>query len=80
MKWNRHLSLTALCIAALGGAASEPAAPIQDRRLLEWVSCPFNTSNARLRVECGRCERFIKFAPQVEPFVTAANKAEAEGR
>ena len=56
MKWNRHLSLMALCIAILGGPASEPAAPTQDRRLLERVSCPFDTSNALLRVECGRLE------------------------
>jgi hypothetical protein len=29
-------------------------------------------------VECGGCARFLKFAPQVEPFVSLADQAASE--
>lgn len=31
-----------------------------------------------LRVECGGCGRFLKFVPQVEPFLTLANGTASE--
>src|SRR5262245_20678170 len=31
-----------------------------------------------LRVECNACGRFLKFAPQVEPFVGFANRTTSE--
>src|SRR5438270_6668213 len=31
-----------------------------------------------IRVECGGCGGFLKFAPQVEPFLTFANKTASE--